>query len=188
MHSSSSSSFSKKRGAIAAAAAAALTLALAAPLPAFADSFASSAISNSFSASVGSISTSFNASSDASSPGRPVRQGEYRVQEIVVAAGREGYLRLTLRAEKAAAAAATATTATTATTEVAAAADTVHLYLPQETVARAAIATGQLISARARPYGLELAKVTADGGSREAFFLVVDDERYRELQTRPVTL
>jgi len=182
MHSSPSSSLSKKRGAIAAAAAAALTLALAAPLPAFADSFASSAISNSFSASVGSISTSFNASSDASSPGRPVKQGEYRVQEIVVAAGREGYLRLTLRAEKPAAAGATETT------EVAAADDTYQLYLPLATVARAAIATGQLISARARPYGLELAKVAADGGSREAFFLVVDDERYRELQTRPVTL
>ncbi|MBL8288343.1 MAG: hypothetical protein JNL85_10205 [Rubrivivax sp.] len=174
-------SLSSKKGP-GAAAVAVFALALAAPLPALADSFASSAISNSFSASVGSISTSFNASSDASSPGRPVRQGKYRVQEIVVAAGREGYLRLTLRAEKAGAA------ATAEATETAAADDTYHLYLPQETVARAAIAPGQQISARARPYGLELAKVAADGRSREAFFLVVDDERYRELQTRPVTL
>lgn len=160
------------------AAVAALAAVLAAPLPAAADSFASSAISNSFSAALGSVSTSFNASSDASSPGRPLRQGAYRVQEIVAAAGREGYLRLTLRAERAGAAA-----------EAAAAGEELHhLYLPQETVARAAIAEGQTIAARERSYGFELSKLAADGRTREPFFLIVADERYRELHTRAVTL
>jgi hypothetical protein len=145
-----------------------LAVALAAGAAA-ADTLASSAIFNSFSASVGSVSTSFNASSDASSPGRPLRTGEYRVQQLAAAPGREGYVRLTLRAQP----------------EVAGASDD-HLYLPQATVAQAGLVEGQTITASARPYGLELAKGT--GQARAAFFLIVADERYRELQTRPVTL
>lgn len=163
------------RPAVAAAAVAAAVALFA--LPAAADTMASSAIFNSFSASVGSISTSFNASSDASSPGRPLRAGDYRVSEIVAAAGRDGYVRLTLRALN------------EGVPDTAAAADDAyHLYLPVQTVARAALVAGQVISARGRPYGLELARLAADGRTREAFFLVVDDERYRELQTRAVTL
>lgn len=162
-------------------AAVARTAALAASLAgtaAVADTLASSAIFNSFSASVGSVSTSFNASSDASSPGRPLRTGEYRVIEIAAAPGREGYARLTLRP----------LAATGEGTTAAAAADDYQLYLPQETVARAALAQGQRISARARPYGLELARAATAEEVPVAFFLVVADERYRELQTRPVTL
>jgi hypothetical protein len=146
---------------------------------AWADTFASSAIFNSFSASVGSVSTSFNASSDASSPGRPLRVGEYRVMQIAAAPGREGYAQLTLRALPAAGEAVAAASKDDHTHDY-------TLYLPQETVARAALAEGQVISAAARPYGLELAKATNQ--AREPFFLVVSDERYRELQTRPVTL
>lgn len=141
--------------------------------PAGADTLASSAISNSFSASVGSVSTSFNASSDASSPGRPLRTGQYRVVEIVAAAGREGTVRLTLRPLGEAAAAGTADT---------------HLFLPQDTVARAALATGHFVTARERSYGLELARAATVDEAPQTFFLVVADERYRELQTRPVTL
>jgi len=163
--------FPLPRPTAAACLAAASMLASMAATPAWADTLASSAIFNSFSASVGSVSTSFNASSDASSPGRPLRTGEYRVQQIAAAPGREGYLRLTLRALPAAAGG-----------------EEQHLYLPHATVASAALAEGMLISARERSYGLELAKVAADGQAREAFFLVVADERYRELQTRPVTL
>ncbi|MCW5631846.1 MAG: hypothetical protein KIT17_00775 [Rubrivivax sp.] len=156
-----------------------------------ADTLASSAIFNSFSASVGSISTSFNASSDASSPGRPVRSGEYRVQQIVAAAGREGYAQLTLVALPAGqdTARGTAAPAEGARHDAEAGAP-VQLFLPLQTVARAALAAGHVISARERPYGLELAKVTGQGEARtrEPFFLVVSDERWRELQTRPVTL
>ena len=145
--------------------------------PAVADTLASSAISNSFSASVGSVSTSFNASSDASSPGRPMRTGEYRIMQIAAAPGREGYARLTLR-----------TLGAAGELDEAAAADDRHLYLPQETVARVGLAEGQRISARARPYGLELAKAAKPEDVPQTFFLVVADERYRELQTRPVKL
>jgi hypothetical protein len=137
-----------------------------------AESSASSAISNSVSASVGSISTSFNASSDASSPGRPLKAGAYRVMEVAAAPGREGYARLTLRAEAAASAA--------TPDEI--------LYLPLATVANAGLSAGQVIEARARPYGLELARAAEGGRAAETFFLVVADDVYRELQTRAVKL
>ncbi len=162
-----------------AAVATALALATA---PAWADTLSSSALFNSFSTSVGSVSTSFNASSDASSPGRPLKVGDYRIQQMVAMAdqpGRAGMMRLTLRA------------ATPATSDEAAAAearDDYFLYLPQETVARAALAEGQVITARARPYGLELARAAAPEQAATAFFLVVADDWYRELQTRAVTL
>jgi len=147
-----------------------------------AESFASSAISNSVSASVGSISTSFNASSDASSPGRPLQAGVYRVMEIAAAPGREGYARLTLRAEVEVAGAAPAAPA-----EAVARADE-FLYLPLATVASAGLSAGQVIHARARPYGLELARAAEGGRVAETFFLVVADDVYRELQTRAVRL
>jgi hypothetical protein len=166
---------------------------------AHAESSASSAISNSLSASVGSVSNSFNASSDASSPGRPLKAGAYRVIDIADAPGREGYARLTLRAE---AGAPDASGASSPAPEEAAAQAQV-LFLPRATVASASLAVGQLILARARPYGLELAKVTAreasdasgaseagGAGDRaaEAFFLVVADDVYLGLQTRVVKL
>ena len=145
---------------------------------ALADTSASSAIFNSFSTSLGSVSNSSNASSEASSPGKPLRAGAYRVMEIAAATGREGYARLTLRAEAAGGAA--------AASDASAAADE-FLFLPLATVAQAALVQGQLIQARARPYGLELAKAVA--GERDAaFFLIVADDVYRELQTRVVTL
>lgn len=158
---------------VAAAVASLAALATLTAAPAAADTLASSAISNSFSASVGSVSTSFNASSDASSPGRPVRTGQYQVTEIVAAVGREGYARLTLRALP---------------RPGEAAGDDAHLFLPEGTVAQAALATGHVITARERSYGLELARAAAAGEAPQVFFLVVADERYRELQTRAVTL
>jgi hypothetical protein len=152
-------------------------------MSAHAESFASSAISNSFSASVGSVSTSFNASSDASSPGRPVAAGAWRVVEVAAAADREGYARVALLAQAGSPSTATASTTTVAAREAV-------LFLPQETVARHALATGQVIHARERSYGLELALGdTAEAAQRAAaFFLVVADDVFRELQTRPVKL
>ena len=158
--------------------------------PAAADTLASSAIFNSFSASVGSISTSFNASSDASSPGRPLRTGEYRVLQIAAAPGREGYARLTLRAQAPVALSASGSIsgAQAEMADAAATVDDVHLFLPHETVARAALAEGQVIRARARPYGLELAKAAAPELAAQPFFLVVADEWLDDLQTRAVKL
>jgi hypothetical protein len=165
--------------------AAATLIALAGAGTAQAESSASSAVSNSLSTSVGSISTSFTASSDASSPGRQVKAGAYRVMEIAEAPGRAGYARLTLRAEAGAADASGESGAALDET----AAQVQFLFLPQATVAGASLAVGQVIQARARPYGLELAKVAAAGEqAAEAFFLVVADDVYRGLQTRVVKL
>jgi hypothetical protein len=146
-----------------------------------AESFASSAISNSVSASVGSISTSFNASSDASSPGRPLKTGAYRVIEIAAAPGREGYARLTLRAE-------VDPVGASAASDNAATVPDPFLFLPLATVAGAALDVGQVIHVRARPYGLELSKAAAGNQAATAFFLVVADDVHRELQTRVVKL
>ena len=160
--------------------AAATLIALAVAGAAHAESSASSAASNSVSASVGSVSTSFNASSDASSPGRPVKAGAYRVIDMAQATGREGFVQLTLRAEAGAAG--------SAADEPASAQDAI-LFLPLATVANAALAVGQVIQAHARPYGLELTRQGAAGErAGETFFLVVADEVYRELQTRVVKL
>ena len=138
-------------------------------------SSASSAVSDSLSTSVGSISTSFNASSDASSPGRPLKTGAYRITDIQLAAGREGYARLTLQEQ-------------VAVGSDAPAAAEQHLFLPLATVTAAALQAGNVIHARARPYGLELAKAGDEAAVPTPFFLIVSDERYRELLTRPVSL
>ena len=150
----------------------------------YAESSASSAVSNSLSTSVGSVSTSFNASSDASSPGRALKAGAYRVMDIADAPGREGYARLTLRAEVGAPGAPDSSGSALDET----AAQVQFLFLPRATVAAASLAVGQVIQARARPYGLELAKLAAGDQAAEAFFLVVADDVHRELQTRVVKL
>jgi len=169
--------------------AAATLIALVVAGAAHAESSASSAISNSLSASVGSVSNSFNASSDASSPGRPLKAGAYRVMDIADAPGREGYARLTLRAESGAP---DAPDASGSALDETVAQEVQFLFLPQATVASASLAVGQVILARARPYGFELAKAVAAGRAgdqaAEAFFLVVADDVYLGLQTRVVKL
>jgi hypothetical protein len=139
----------------------------AATLPAHAASSASSASSDGVSASVGSISTSFEKSSDSSSQAKPVAAGDYKVIEVAAAPARPGTVRLTLQA-----------------VADASAEGEFYLYLPQEAAAQGGVAAGQVVTARARAYGLEFAQA----GTKEAFFLVLDDAWYRELQTKVVTL
>jgi hypothetical protein len=130
--------------------------------PVRADSLASSA-SSVASESIGSSSTSIQKSSNSSSNNDRVAQGEYRVVELAEAADRPGLLRLKLQGLDEAQGAFT-------------------LYVPQPTAARAGVETGQVVSVRQRPYGLEFAH------AGEAFFLVLDDAWHRELQTRIVQL
>jgi hypothetical protein len=130
--------------------------------PAWADSLASSA-SSVASESVGSISTSIQKSSNSSSNDRRVAQGDYRVIELAQATDRPGLLRLKLRG-------------------VDEAQGEFVLILPQPAVAQAGLESGQVVSVRERPYGLEFALAGA------AFFLVLDDAWHRELQTRVVQL
>jgi hypothetical protein len=136
-------------------------LGLVAALPARAESSAASSASDSLATSVGSSSTSIQKSSNSSSNDK-VAAGEYRVIEM--AAAGPGQLRLRLQPLGAGA-------------EFA-------LLLPQKTAEQHALAVGQVVNVREREYGLEF----ATHEDRQAFYLVLADEWYRDLQTRAVTL
>jgi hypothetical protein len=139
-------------------------------LPVLASSTAASSASEGASASVGSVSTSFETSSDASSKKEKTAAGDYKLIDVADVAERPGTLRLTLQPVAAAA--------------TAKADDNFILYVPAQVVAQNTVATGQVVSARPRAYGVEFAK--ADTG--RAFFLVLHDEWHRELQSNAVTL
>ncbi|MBI2753341.1 MAG: hypothetical protein HYX46_07485 [Betaproteobacteria bacterium] len=61
------------------------------------------------------------------------------------------------------------------------------LLLPRQAAERGQLATGQTIAAEHRPYGLALAAMSP-AGETAPFFLVLDDDWYRELESRPVVL
>ncbi len=143
-----------------------LAFTLGATLPAWAASSASSASSDSVSASVGSISTSFEKSSD-SSKADQTAAGDYKVVDVAEAPQRPGMTRLKLQA-----------------LAKPGADGEFFLYMPVVAAEQSRLAPGAVITATARPYGLQFAK--AD--TREPFFLVLDDGWHRELQTKAVTL
>lgn len=134
----------------------------AAAVPAGAASSTSSAASEGVSTSVGSLSTSVEGSSNSSSRGDKVADGDYTLIEVAEAPARPGQVRLTLQGEG----------------------QTLFLYVPQETVRLGGLATGQVVAARKRPFGVEFAA----GEPRRAFFLALLDGWLPELQTRVVTL
>lgn len=150
--------------------AAAITAALASALPATAESFASSAASASLTASVGSVSTSFGKSSESSTKTTAAANGDYQIVAMAAAPERPGTLRLTLQA-----------------VADGAADSEFFLYLPQAVAERAQLAEGGTVTARARPYGTEFTQRT-DAQVNSAFFLVLADDWYRELQARAVQL
>jgi hypothetical protein len=140
----------------------------AAALPCMAASSASSAASDSITTSVGSISGSIKKSSDSSSSkDDKVADGDYRIIDVAVVPEQPGTVRLKLQA----------VADQSADGEF-------FLYLPQGVVEQSRLAQGGIVTARTRPYGVEFAQ----GEERQAFFLVLTDEWYRELQTTPVVL
>ena len=141
-----------------------LTLSLSAV--SWAEGLASSA-SGAGSASVGSLSDSVQGSSNSSTRDKPVAAGDYRVTEIAELAAKPGMLRLTLQ-------------------PVVAAPDagTWWLDLPQNLWREQALGPGDLISARPRPYGLEIAR--AD--TRQAFYLLLADAWRHDIEPRALTL
>lgn len=141
-------------------------LAIATTTPCLADSLASSA-SSAGSASSGSLSESINGSSKSSSGETKVAAGDYRVVAVAELADRPGMLRLKLQA-----------------TAQPGEAGELWLTLPRQALAQRALAAGDVVSARQRPYGVEFAR--AD--TREAFFLVLADDWHRELDPHPVAL
>lgn len=134
-------------------------------LPVLASSTASTASLDGLSASVGSVSGSIDKSSNSSV--KTVTAGDYKVIEVAQAAGRPGTLRMTLQP-----------VADTSDANV------VFLYVPEQTLVKNPVRAGQVITARDRAYGTEFA--LADTG--KAFFLVLEDNWYRELQSSLVTL
>jgi hypothetical protein len=146
-------------------------LVIAASIGAQAESLASSA-SSAGSTSVGSLSDSVRGSSNSSSGTTKVAAGDYRVVAMAAVPERAGMLRLTLEPV------ATAERAGT----VPAAGFT--LDLPQQALGTHGLATGAIVTARLRPYGVEF----AHGDTREAFFLALADDWHRDIDARPVSL
>lgn len=130
-----------------------------------AESSASSAASTA-STSVASLSTSITQSSASSSRNNRVADGDYRVIQTAELAERPGTVRLTLQ-------------------PVAGRPDEgFDLLVPAPLAAQEQLVAGSTVRARHRPYGIEFAQ----GEPRRAFFLVLADAWYRELQTTPVGL
>lgn len=143
--------------------------------PALADTTLSGSVSDSISTAVGSVSTSLKKSSQSSTKDDKVAEGDYKVVALTAEADQPGMVRLKLQA--------LAPADHEAGTETAAD-DSFELILPQKTVALNQVATGTVVTARNRPYGLAF----ATGEARQDFFLVLQDEWFRELATRPVAL
>jgi hypothetical protein len=147
----------------------ALALALAAAastLPAHADSFASSA-SSAGSASSGSISDSIGGSSNSSSgDNRRAETGPYRVIDVAQAPAKAGITRITLRA-----------VAGDAATQF-------WVDVPDRALADRRVAKNEVVQVNARVYGYEFAY----GDTKQPFFLALEDDWYRELASRKVTI
>jgi len=144
---------------------------LATALPAVADTVgsAASSASSAGSASIASLSDSVQGSSRSSAGERQVAQGDYRVASVTALA--DGTARLDVRLEQLAEPAGEA----------------VSLRVPREALRQRAIAPGDIVHVRHRPYGLEFAR-TADTGTREPFLLALTDTWQRELSSRALGL
>lgn len=138
-------------------------------LPASADSLLASSAAGGSSASSAS-SASSDKSSDSSKKTKTAA-GPYRIVDVAALPERPGMLRVQLQALAAPGPAGDA-------------AVEFILYLPQPAFERSHLAVGDAVTARARPYGTEF----ADAGTDKAFFLVVDDDWYRELAANPLRL
>jgi hypothetical protein len=135
------------------------------PTASFAAGSSASSASSATSASVGSSSTSIQKSSASSTPDAPVAAGDYRIVEVVALAERPGTVRVMLQA-----------------LADPGAEGAFGLVLPEAALAGGGLAQGHVVTARQRPYGLEF----ANGATQQPFYLVLDDDWYRELQTRAI--
>jgi hypothetical protein len=113
------------------------------------------------------VSGSLRNSSGSSSKTADVAEGDYRIIDVATVAERPGTVQLKLQAL------------------VDRGADgEFFLYLPQQAVDQSGLVKGHIVTARQRPYGVEFAA----GETQKAFFLVLGDDWYRELQTNAVVL
>jgi len=144
-------------------------IAAAAAAPVHADSIASSA-SSAGSASSGSISDSIGGSSNSSTRERKVAAGDYRVIDVAQAPGKANTTRLTLRAAAPGAGQQSAPEFT--------------LDVPDRALAARRVGAGEMVQVRERVYGYEFACVD----NKQPFFLALQDDWYRDLGSRQVTI
>jgi len=129
----------------------------------------SSSASSAASDSVGSSSTSIQQSSNSSSTKDKVAQGQYTIIEVAQVTNQPDLLRLRLQAR------------TPLQTQE------FFLVLPRQAAERGQLATGDIVEAQQRVYGVAFVatNLTESAGP---FFLVLDDAWYRELDSRPVAM
>ncbi len=130
-------------------------------------SSAASSASDSITTSVGSASGSVQTSSGSSTKGQTLAEGDYRIVAIVAAPGRPGSVRMKLQA-------------VADNSEVSA----LFLTLPQAAFDNGRLAQGATVTAQKRSYGAEF----ANAETHQVFFLVLDDDWYRELRANAVAL
>ena len=130
-------------------------------------SSAASSASDSIGTSVGSASGSVQKSSGSSSKGQLLVEGDYKIVAVAAAAERPGSIRIRLQA-------------------VADNNESSELFLtvPQAAFDNGRLAQGGTVTARKRSYGAEF----ANAETRQVFFLVLDDDWYRELRSNAVVL
>jgi phage-related tail fiber protein len=149
------------------AASLALLLSALVATPAMSASSTASSASDSASSAASSGSDSLKKSSDSSSKTTTAAAGDYEVVAVTAVAEQPGTLRMTLQA-----------------VADRSAEGEYFLYVPEQTVEHSRVAAGQVVTARARPYGLEFAR--SDSG--HAFFLVLNDDWARDVPSHAVTL
>ncbi|MCC2956142.1 hypothetical protein LK542_10995 [Massilia sp. IC2-477] len=137
--------------------------ALACAAPTQATSLTSSA-SSAGSASSGSISDSIGASSNSSSGDDRVAAGDYRVIDIAQAPAKPDTTRMTLRAV--------------------AGAREFTLDVPNRALTDRGVDKGELVQVSERVYGFEF----AHADTKRSFFLALQDDWYRDLASRKVTI
>ena len=140
-------------------------------MPCQAASSAASSASESVGASVGSVSGSLQTSSGSSTKGKGVAAGDYKIIDVAAAPERPGMVRLQLQLQLQAHADASAQ-------------GEISLYLPQRALEQSQLQLGQQVTARPRAYGVEF----SNSQTQQAFYLVLADEWFRELDSKPVLL
>jgi len=141
-------------------------LACVTPLTALAASSAASSLSDSLTTSSGSVSDSLKGSSHSSSPDEKQVKGDYTVTDVAEVDGQPGFVELHLQP-----------VAANAGVEV-------YVKVPRAAARTGHVATGAVVTALQRPYGIEFATTQP----RAAFFLALADDVVRDTTMAPVAL
>ena len=134
--------------------------------PSYSASSTASMAADSASTSVGSVSDSFKGSSNSSTT-KTAAAGDYQIVQLALAADRPGMVVIQLQA-----------------LAKQGPEGELVLYLPETVAQRNRLAQGDVVTAKARPYGTEF----SDTRTSTAFFLVLNDDAFQDLKTNAVAL